>query len=187
MKKTVMYIFFLFFIIGLASCGDRGRDRTVATTADSAKANMTDTTKTDKDSFIMKAASGGLMEVKLGEYAEKNAATKAVKDFGRRMVKDHSKANAELKALAAKKDITLPTELNEDHQKMWDDLTKKTGKDFDKEYMSQMVDDHETDVKEFQDASENEKDADLKTWAGKTLPVLKQHLELAKNVKDKLK
>ncbi len=60
---------------------------------------------------------------------------------------------------------------------MWEDLSKKSGTDFDKAYVSMMVDDHKKDVGEFEDASKNLKDADLKAFVDKTLPVLKGHLD----------
>jgi putative membrane protein len=132
--------------------------------------------------FVMEAAQGGMMEVKLGEVASNSAENADVKAFGQMMVKDHGAANDELKTLASSKGITLDEKLDEKNQKMVDNLSKKTGAAFDKAYMAAMVKDHNADVKEFKTASEKADDADIKAWAGKTLPTLEAHLDKAKEV-----
>lgn len=132
----------------------------------------------DTNEFAVKAANGGMLEVELGRLAQEKAANPAVKEFGAMMVADHSKANDEMKALAAKKNVTLPTTLGEEAQKHVNDLTKLSGKDFDKKYVSLMVDDHKEDIDLFTKAAEDDKtDADLKAFAVKTLPTLKKHLD----------
>jgi putative membrane protein len=145
-------------------------------------------TVTDKTSeFAIEAASGGMMEVQLGQMAQQKAQSKRVKDFGSMMVNEHTKANDELKSLAAQKNITLPTALSEKHQKHVDDLSGKTGNDFDKAYMDLMVEDHEEDVEKFQDAAQNLPDSTLKSFAAKTVPVLEKHLQAAKAIHDNMK
>jgi putative membrane protein len=162
-----------------ATAGTAG---TSATTTGGMASNMD---PADKD-FVMKAAQGGQAEVTLGNMAASKAQSADVKTFGNRMVTDHSKANDELKQLATTKGLTLPTDLGE-HQKDADALGGKSGKDFDKAYMDMMVEDHEKDVKEFQDESKNAKDADLKAWVTKTLPTLEEHLRMAKDTQKKVK
>lgn len=137
--------------------------------------------------FMVKAASGGMMEVELGRLAETNASDAEVKAFGKRMVEDHGKANDELKTLAAAKNIVLPNAPGEDHQKHITDLTALKGADFDKKYVDMMVKDHEEDVKHFEEATKDaEIDADIKAFAQKTLPVLKTHHEMAKKLDDRI-
>lgn len=140
----------------------------------------------DKD-FVMKAAIGGMAEVMGGQTASTKATGADVKAFGQRMVTDHGKANDELKALATQKGMALPMDLDAEHKSAMEKLNAKSGKDFDKEYMQQMVEDHEKDVKEFQKASTDSKDPDLKAWAAKTLPVLQDHLKMAKDTAAKTK
>jgi putative membrane protein len=137
--------------------------------------------------FMMKAAIGGMMEVQLGEIAQRNAASQAVKDFGTRMVTDHSKANEELKALANARNVKLPAMVEGEHREEVNDIGKKSGVEFDKAYMNMMVDDHKKDVDEFENAANNLKDEGIKAFAAKTLPILKSHLEAAKNVQQQLK
>lgn len=137
-----------------------------------------DATKDDDDSeFAVEAASGGMMEVELGRMAQQKASNPRVKNFGMMMVDDHSKANDELKALAASKNITLPSTLGEDHQKHVDELSKLSGAEFDKQYVKLMVDDHKEDIDKFDKASKECKDADLKAFANKTLPTLQKHYD----------
>jgi putative membrane protein len=164
--------------------------------ADSANMAKADTAKkdsamaaVDKDDakFAVAAANGGMAEVELGQLAQQKAANAKVKDFGAMMVTDHTKANDEMKALAQSKGITLPTTIDTDEQKVKDDLSAKSGADFDKAYVSNMIDDHKKDIKEFEDASKNCKDADLKGFAVKTLPTLKMHLEAIQKIHDSMK
>ena len=136
--------------------------------------------KEDDTEFAVKAASGGILEVELGKLAEQKGVSAKVKEFGAQMVKDHSKANAELKALAASKNITIPSTPGEDQQKDIAEISKLSGAEFDKKYISYMKDDHEEDVKEFKKAADDAKDADLKAFAAKTLPVIQMHLDMVK-------
>lgn len=142
--------------------------------------------KTDDKSFVDEAANGGLMEVELGRYAEQNASNARVKNFGAMMVRDHSKANDELKSIAASKNITVPAMMDEGHMKKVNDLKNKSGADFDREYMKEMVDDHDRDVEKFRSQAENGNDPDIKSFAAKTLPVLVAHQDSAKTIHDLL-
>lgn len=141
--------------------------------------------QSDED-FVKEAASGGLMEVELGRYAQQNATNPRVKNFGAMMVKDHSKANEELRSIATSKNITMPAAMMDKQQNTVNDLQKK-GADFDKEYMKEMVDDHEKDVDKFQKMAENGKDPDLKAFAAKTVSILLMHQDSAKSIRDALK
>jgi len=140
----------------------------------------------DKD-FMNKAAQGGMAEVSLGQLAASKGTDSGVKDFGNRMVTDHGKAGDELKALASSKGVTLPADLDAESKKTSDELSKKSGKAFDKAYISDMVKDHEKDVAEFKKASTSAQDPDLKNWVTKTLPTLEDHLKMAKATNSKLK
>ena len=115
------------------------------------------------------------------------AGNQKVKDFGTMMVNDHSKANDEMKALAKSKGITLPDSLDSKEQKVKNDLSAKSGADFDKAYVSNMIDDHKEDIKEFEDATKNLKDPDLKAFAAKALPTLKMHLDAIQKIHDGMK
>jgi len=134
--------------------------------------------------FMMDAAMGGLEEVELGRVAAQKGTSDAVKQFGQRMVDDHSKANSELMSLASSKGITLPTALDEKHQKEVTKLSAMSGAEFDRAYSKMMLSDHNKDVSEFEKQSTKGTDPDLKAFAGKTLPTLQEHLQLAKALPD---
>ena len=142
------------------------------------QAGMGNMASRDRD-FLMDAAMGGLMEVELGRLAAQQGASDAVKQFGQRMVDDHGAANQELMSLASSKGITLPTELDEKHRAHVTKMSSMTGADFDREYVKMMVSDHRKDVSEFEKESRRGTDADLKAFAGKTLPTLQEHLRMA--------
>lgn len=129
--------------------------------------------------FVMEAAQGGLAEVELGRLAAEKGSSDQVKQFGQKMVDDHSKANEELKDLASKKGITLPDQPTSKDKAMHDRLSKLSGAEFDRAYMKQMEKDHDKDVSEFRKASEKAKDEDIKQWAAKTLPTLQEHDRMA--------
>ena len=133
----------------------------------------------DDSEFVKAAASGGMMEVELGKVARDRAAKAEVKEFGGRMQKDHTKANNELKKIAGKKDVKLPAALEGKHKSTVDKLTKLKGEEFDREYMSTMVDDHKETIDTFQKEADKGSDPDLKKFAQDQLPILKKHLEMA--------
>jgi putative membrane protein len=156
-------------------------DQQVTTNQQSAALNP------DDRSFLEKAAVGGKSEVELGQLALEKAQSDDVKQFAQRMVTDHSQANSQLMGLADKMSLTMPTALDRENQSKKDKLAKLSGGKFDKEYMDEMVKDHQKDVDEFQKASQNANNSDVKTFASQTLPTLQQHLDLAKSINDKTK
>lgn len=137
----------------------------------------------DATEFAQEAATGGMMEVQLGQIAQKNGASAAVKDFGKMMVEDHTKLNDQLKDLASRKNVTLPTAVTNEQQNEIDKLSKETGKDFDKDYVSMMVDDHQKDIDKFKNARDKISDADFKELITKALPVLEKHLNAIQQIK----
>ena len=137
------------------------------------------------EDFLKDTAQGGLAEVQLGNLAATKSQNAEIKAFGKAMAADHTKLNAEVKALAAKKNITLPADLGS-HKSAVDSLTKATT-DFDKEFVAAMIDDHEDHVAAFQKQADNATDADVKAFAAKTLPALKAHLEKIKAIQAKMK
>jgi len=138
------------------------------------KAKASTLSSADK-AFIKDAAKGGMMEVAMGRVAEKNASDSEVKNFGARMVKDHSKANEDLKAIAKEENVGWPAE-------------KEAGKwKSDKDYMDAMVKDHEKDLAAFEKEAKNGSDPKVKNFADKTAKTVREHLEMAKEIDAKLK
>ncbi len=197
MKKAASIIAVALGLFILDACGNNAKNG--GGTADSTGAAAIDSTSKDTTSkiggavtkidtgFVHKAASGGLTEVALGKLAQQKGLSDAVKNFGKMMVMDHSKANDTLAALAQAKKILIPNAPDPGHQATIDKLMKLDGADFDRAYMADMVDDHKNDIKSFEFASKNCKDPDIRAFAQKTLPVLRKHLEAAKSIDGNLK
>jgi len=141
-----------------------------------AAASAADAAPVDDRGFVAKAAVGGLAEVQLGELAQRNGASSQVKQFGAQMVRDHGKANEELKGIASAKAIQPPAQLDAKHAELSARLQKLSGAEFDREYVRAMLDAHKADVALFERQAANGRDAELKAFAQKTLPTLRQHL-----------
>jgi len=144
-------------------------------------AQMTQSEKT----FVKKAAEGGIAEVELGKLATEKAASPEVKQFGQRMVDDHSKANDQLKQIAQSQGITLPTQPSASQKAEKEKLSKLSGQRFDKAYMATMLEDHKEDIAEFRHESRSGKDAPIKDFAQQTLPTLESHLKDAESIAPK--
>ena len=142
--------------------------------ADTASTGASSLSEKDK-TFMKKAAKGGMMEVAMGQVAEQKAQSDDVKSFGKRMVTDHGKANDELKSIASKKGVQLPTK---EHSVKWTS---------DKAYIDAMVQDHEKDLAEFKEEASSGSDPDLKKFADDTAKMVQEHLDLAKETQGKLK
>ena len=157
-----------------------------ATTTGVNGGTLTAMTDADKE-FVSRTGLGGLFEVQAGNLALQKAQSADVKNFAQRMINDHGKANAELAALATAKGLALPTELAGDHQHAFEHLSSLSGAEFDKAYMHHMVENHDNGVASFDKASTSATDADVKAWAGKTLPTLKAHQAMAHDIASKMK
>src|SRR5664280_238274 len=141
------------------------------------RANAAITVSMADKNFILAAAQGGMTEVKLGELAAQNGKRDDVKAFGQMMVKDHSAINDDLKALAAQKGVTLPDSLDAKHQAMVDKMAALKGSEFDDAYIASMINDHKADAKEFKAEAAETNDADIKSFLGKSIPVVDEHLQ----------
>lgn len=157
-----------------------------ATTTGESGGSISSMSDMDKE-FVVKAGMGGLMEVQAGNLALQRATNPDVKAFAQRMVTDHSKANNELAQLATTKGLALAGELAGAPKDALDHMMTLNGVEFDKAYMTHMVDDHKKAVADFETASTSATDSDLKTWAGKTLPTLQEHAQLAVDTAKKVK
>ncbi|HEX2960926.1 MAG TPA: DUF4142 domain-containing protein [Ignavibacteriales bacterium] len=171
---------------GTGSTTGTGTGGTTDNTGATGSSRTGSTASSVNQEFVSDAASGGMMEVELGTMAVQNASSQEVKDFGRRMIDDHSKANDELKSIAAKENIPVPAALKDENRDDVDKLSKLSGSDFDKEYMDMMVKDHKKDIKNFEDMAQNAQSPELKAFAQKTLPTLRQHLKMAQDIQDKM-
>lgn len=146
-----------------------------------------DTPSAADKKFMMEAASGGMTEVELGKLAVSKGSDQKVKDFGQKMIDDHTKANDELKALASQKSVTLPTEPMPKDKAVISKMSGMSGAAFDKAYVADMVKDHKKDVADFQKEANSGMDADVKGWASKTLPTLQSHEKMIEDIQSGMK
>jgi putative membrane protein len=152
-----------------------------------AKAADAPAVSTADNTFVMKAAQGGMTEVQLGQIAGDKGSSQEVKDFGSKMVTDHGKANDELKAIATSKGITIPDKLDAKHQAMVDKLNAMSGADFDHAYVKAMVAAHKKDNMLFAKEASTGQDPDIKAFAAKTDDMVKMHLSMIEDIQSKMK
>jgi putative membrane protein len=134
------------------------------------------------NSFIMQAASGGLSEVQLGQMAQQKATSPAVQQFGAQMVQDHTPQDKELVALAVKKGVTPPAGPDAAHTAISQQLSTLSGRTFDQQYLASQQQDHQLQVKLYQEEAQNGTDPDVRAFAAKYLPTLQHHLQEVQSV-----
>ena len=138
--------------------------------------------------FVEKAGTSGLAEVEMGELGVQKARNGQVKAFAKRMVADHTKANQELLTVSKGKGVQVPSSRTDMHKATVEKFQQQdAGKNFDRDYMEQMVEDHKAAVELFETAADDEKlDLDLRSYAKRTLPTLRDHLKEAQTIESKL-
>ena len=190
MKRVIINAaLFVSAIMFIASCNTKKNDNVYnedsKKAANDLNAEKFPKSGEDKDAeFAVKAADGGMLEVQLGELAQTKGVSKEVKSLGKMLVEDHTKANEELKAFAQAKDISLPTTMSDHHQKIYDRIASKNGKDFDQAFTDHMVKDHKEDIDAFKKEVKDGHDPDIKQWAEGKVPTLEHHLDMAKSAED---
>lgn len=175
-------------IVGVYSCGNSPKPEDTKDVAEEHNEAKFDEKKTENDAqFLVNAAEISLMEIQLGQLASTNGMMDQVKEMGKMMENDHTKSLNELKDLAAKKSITIPTTLTDDGQSSYKKISDRSGKDFDKEYCDMMVNGHKEAIDKFEKASTDATDPDIRQWASSTLPALRSHLDHAMKCQDDCK
>ncbi|QKG54171.1 DUF4142 domain-containing protein [Hymenobacter sp. BRD67] len=129
--------------------------------------------------FMMSAAHSDQNEIQQSKMALAKGVTGAAKEMANRMIADHTKSTAELKQIAAKKGVKLPTDMDAEHKAMAPAMEKLSGKAFEQKYLSQMVTDHQKTANTMAAHQKMTKDADLQGFITKTLPVVESHLQMA--------
>ncbi len=131
--------------------------------------------------FVNKAADSGQSEVQLAQLAAQRATNPEVKNFAQKLVTDHTNVNSELKSLASQKGLTLDSDTDQD--RTYKRLAKKSGAEFDQEFVEQMIDEHEKDVKLFEKASNDARDTEVRSFAAKHVGHLREHLQQAQGLR----
>jgi putative membrane protein len=136
--------------------------------------------------FIAEAARGNEAEIELGQLAQQKAQSPEVKSLAQRLVTDHTRANQQLKQLAQKEGVSVPTGLDKDQKDLRARLEKLNGAAFDRAFVDAQVKDHQKDVKFYQDEGSRLQDPQLKSFAQQTLPVLQEHLQMAERAESQV-
>lgn len=144
-------------------------------------------TSNSDEKFVWNAGQANLTEIEAGKLAQASASDAEVRRFGQKMIEEHTAANTELAALAQRKGFKMPTQPDESHRKDLSKLAEYSGGKFDREFMSMMVSDHRKVVDMFEDTAKDGKDADVRDFARKMVPSLKEHHRMASDLKDRLK
>jgi putative membrane protein len=189
MKRWTQFALALVATLSMACGGgnDRANDRAAAPAGGTAGAAGTAGSAGAPDAdFIQDQLADGDAEVALGRLVQERATNPQVKEFGEMMVQDHQKAGAELKQIAGKHNITVEGKEANEHNDAREKLSKLSGAEFDREYMKTMVDDHEKAVNDVERKAENADNPEVRQWASKSLPTLRQHLERARQIQETL-
>ncbi len=125
-------------------------------------------------------------EIVLGRLAEQRGTSRPVKDFGHRMVTEHTKALDASKRVASTVHSSLPKSVDAPTQAMYDDLSKKSGRDFDTAYLDAMVSGHEEAVRKFEEEEKSGQNAAIKGYARDQLPTIREHLSLARHARQEV-
>lgn len=187
MTKKLVYLAVLVsmaFVLAVpaAFAQTAGTKEASKSTSKTTTAKATATHPVTDAAFAKEAAEGGMAEVKLGQLAEDKSTSQQVKDFAKRMVEDHSKADDQLKSAASSDKIALPEKIDLRGQAEYDRLSRLSGTAFDRAYARAMLRDHETDVAAFRQEANDGKDASIKSFASQTLPTLEDHLKMARQM-----
>ncbi len=193
MKHSLIFLLAL-ALISLGCSGNekaatRDNNSAQPASADNSASNpaASNTANSNSDqSFLQDAIKGNRAEIALGKMVTAKTKDSSVKQFAQMMVKDHTVALSQLQQLAQEKNVTVPEGLPDDAQQLQSKLQSDTGKQFDRDYMDGMVQDHQKDVQDFKDASQNAQDPDVKKIATKLTPTLERHLQKAQQIDQKL-
>lgn len=153
--------------------------------ADTMNNSISNNAMKDDADFLTTAYNDGMFEIDAAKLAQKNAASAEVKELAKKIESDHAKANEQISMIASKNNITLPTALSEKKQSKYGDLAKVTGKEFDKEYIKEMVKCHDDAIDAFEKKSKNANNTEIQDFAVKTIPVLTAHKTQADVIKEK--
>jgi putative membrane protein len=182
-------------LLAVAACnnqngGTTSNDTTSATssTPSSSESNMNKGLSEKDQNFVKGVIGANMGEIKMAQLAQQKASNKEVKDLAQMLEKDHSAVLSELKSYASQHNVEAPAEEPQDAKDKYNDFTKKSGKEFDKDWCDLMEKKHKESIEKFEAiGNDADSEADLRTFANKTLPTLRSHLDHVMQCKNKLK
>lgn len=195
MKRTKILVksFFgaglIMLFLGISSCKNETKHEDIQEVAEDqndAKFEENDN-KEDDSQYLVAAAETDLAEIEIGKLALSKSTDAHVKEFANMLIADHTKALGDLKPFADKRQISLPVSITDKGKEHYNELNKKSGKDFNEKFADMMADGHKDAISKMEDASEKASDTEIRTWASNMVPTLKMHLEHAKMLQDQVK
>ena len=132
--------------------------------------------------FVQEAMEGDMSEIQLGQLAQQKATSDQVKQFGQKLVDDHTKLDEQIKPIAEQMGVTPPTDLSAKHKAVKNRLEGLSGAQFDKEFVKYMVSDHREDDQKFKKEESSAKDPALKNAVTQGEPVIAEHLRMAESM-----
>ncbi len=184
-QKVLLNAFFIgALFVGLSACNQEKDSKEVAEEHNDEKF---DATKEEDAEFLVEAAEISLEEIELGKLAQQRSKNSSVIQLGEMMQSDHEKAYDEIKAVAQKYAISIPSSMSENSRDAYNKLNdKKTGRDFDEKYCEMMVDGHKDAIKKFENAIEDLGNEEIRGWASATLTTLRMHLDHAMSCREEV-
>jgi putative membrane protein len=172
----------------VAACAGDNNPDTPRTTGTGGTVGTAGTPDADRG-FVEDQLALGTAEIELGRLAQQRGQHADVKEFGAVMVEHHQKAADELRPIASQfttGEAAAGTPDAGDHKDLMEELSSLSGRDFDRKYIQEMIDDHEEGIDDLEGKAENASSPEVKAWAAKTLPTMRQHLERARTIKETL-
>lgn len=193
MKRMIQFSAALAMAVAVSACGadptETADPNNTARGTGGAVAGTSGTFDGDMD-FVEEHLEMGHAEVELGRIAQEQATHPDVKAFAQELVRDHQAATDELRRIASNANANVPAtvddEAREELTELREEMAKLTGRDFDRRYIDEMIDDHQEAVDDLQDKAQNASHSEVRAWASKTLPTVRQHLERARSLKESL-
>ena len=187
LKTSLFQLMAILFMLPFASCDTKPKETDTEEVAEDMNKPNDDATREKDEEFLMKAAEINLEEIQLGQLAQQKGTHADVKALGKMMEDAHTKALADVTALAGREGIAVPTSPTKDVQDAYQNLSTKEGADFDKDFCDKMVQGHKRAINLFENRAEESQDADIRSWASTMLPDLRNHLTHAEACEAKLK
>lgn len=136
--------------------------------------------------FVAEASSANMLQMRLGDLALERAVSPEVKEMAQEMRTGHSRVMEDLQNIAVQGEFVVPNELGRSHQKVYDQVSSETGIGFDLAYIKRTREEHRQLLKRYEDIAENARVMEVKQFASKQLPLLRQHLQKAEELEDRL-
>lgn len=176
-KKTAIHAVIITLLISVVSCvSTQNSDQ--PNVYDQENRDRIEKNKRDNDAkFLVNAAQENLTHIQSAQLAQQNGQSEQVRELGKMMEENHTKAQKELKALALAKNIQIPSTLNADSQESYNRLYNQESNNFDKAYSDMMVTGHQNSIEAFEKASIDSYDTDIKNWATSSLAGLRKDLD----------